>query len=484
MNNISITSSQLINALKADESKEFITQKWSNFAKDINDFDNYTDIPNAKEASEAMFLYTMKFKNHDEEEECIRSFIAFCLLKRATEETTGKDKIESFIRLTLLLSNKMFCLIRALHYTMPKHISDYNPSETPKLDSSKVALLQKNYNAIKVYIYNNVISELNKYSINQELIERFQNNTSSFIEKQSNNSYNLLELSNGEELLNSCYQRLLEFGKYPLSVKDKNGSAFYINSNGLIRNDFKFQAKTYIFTHSGMQYNESPTSASFLIKLNNEKIKISTRGIKEEFIYPFLSLPINHVSVTRLSRRTEMLLKVNRESSTDNIPMSLDIVTDKDKVIELQFFFITGEHGVPRYINFYGESVWLDGNKKSNNLFDDFNFNLDHIIPYDIKEKYLPVRAMTADNMGQLGDVAIIGCNPVKYDKALSESYSISENDETEYFVFPKWSPLYNELVDCLQTMKSWNPDTIDYHTIHGWIFGELKIVHISTLLL
>ena len=116
-------------------------------------------------------------------------------------------------------------------------------------------------------------------------------------------------------------------------------------------------------------------------------------------------------------------------------------------------------------------------------VMDDFSFNLDNTISYSIKEKYLPVRAMTADNMGILGDVAIVGCNPIKYNgngSFQTSSFDIVENDDTEYFVFPQRSPLYNELVGKVQSMDSWIPDRYSYRTIKGWVHKELKFVHID----
>ena len=56
----------------------------------------------------------------------------------------------------------------------------------------------------------------------------------------------------------------------------------------------------------------------------------------------------------------------------------------------------------------------------------------------------------------------------------------IVENDDTEYFVFPKSSPLYNELVRKVKSMDSWIPDRYSYRTIKGWVHKELKYVHID----
>lgn len=113
----------------------------------------------------------------------------------------------------------------------------------------------------------------------------------------------------------------------------------------------------------------------------------------------------------------------------------------------------------------------------------DFSFNLDETIQYEIKEKYLPVRAMTADNMDYLGDVAIIGCNPIRYHNMGSittSDFELVENENTEYFVFSKQSPLYNEMVRRVHAMDSWVPETYSYKTIKGWVHGELRIVHID----
>lgn len=116
-------------------------------------------------------------------------------------------------------------------------------------------------------------------------------------------------------------------------------------------------------------------------------------------------------------------------------------------------------------------------------VMDDFSFNLNNTLSFSIKEKYLPVRAMTADNMGSLGDVAIVGCNPIKYTDTggiTTSSFDVVENASTEYFVFPKRSPLYNELVRKVQSMDSWIPERYSYQTIKGWIHKELRYVHID----
>lgn len=119
---------------------------------------------------------------------------------------------------------------------------------------------------------------------------------------------------------------------------------------------------------------------------------------------------------------------------------------------------------------------------------DDFYFDLDNFIPFSIKEKYLPVRAMTSENMGILGDVAIVGCNPIKYTDLTGSvrmsSFEIIENESTEYFVFSQRSSLYDELVRKVLAMEAWIPNEYDYRTIKGWIYGEQKVVHIQKTLL
>lgn len=112
-----------------------------------------------------------------------------------------------------------------------------------------------------------------------------------------------------------------------------------------------------------------------------------------------------------------------------------------------------------------------------------FCFNLDETIQYEIKEKYLPVRVMTADNMGYLGDVAIIGCNPIRYHNTGSvttRDFELVENENTEYFVFSKQSSLYNEMVRRVHAMESWVPEIYNYKTIKGWVHRDLRIVHID----
>ncbi|MEE1112937.1 MAG: hypothetical protein UH077_07135 [Bacteroidales bacterium] len=496
MYNISKTSIELIEVIRNNEPKNVISAKWNDLAECINDYKDYTDIPNVKEVSEAMFLYLQSYTNKVYDEECIRSFITFCLLKRATEETTGKDRIESFIRLTLILSKKLKYLMPVMHYTMPKQMSNYSPGQIQQLSPEQVELIQRNYNAIKVYIYNNVVNEVDNYPIDKDLIERYQVNTSSFIKNQTNESYNLLELSDGKELLDTCYQRILEYGKYPLYVIKEETNTFFKKSRGLIKSDFMFQANTCMLTDRGLQYDKAPTEATFIVRMKEDdvtmmedKIEISTTGIKEEFIRPFLSQSLIFNTVIRkLDQRMEMQLSHQNieRGDRDNVPAFLEIQVENGKIVELQFQFFVGEKGWPRFINLYGESVWIKDDEDNKALMSDFNFILDNVIDFNIKEKYLPVRAMTAENMGILGDVAIVGCNPIKYHNLgnfTMSDFEIVENDNTEYFVFSKYSPLYNDLVHRVQSMNSWIPEVYAYYTIKGWVHGALRVVHIDNSL-
>lgn len=120
-------------------------------------------------------------------------------------------------------------------------------------------------------------------------------------------------------------------------------------------------------------------------------------------------------------------------------------------------------------------------------IMDDFSFNIDNIISYSIKEKYLPIRIMTAGNMSVLGDVIIVGCNPIKYSNhnyITINSFDIVENENTEYFVLPKQSPMHDKLVQKVKSMDAWMPDAHSYRTIKGWIYRELKVVHIDESIL
>ena len=112
----------------------------------------------------------------------------------------------------------------------------------------------------------------------------------------------------------------------------------------------------------------------------------------------------------------------------------------------------------------------------------DFTFNLQDFIIFDIKNRYLPVRAMTSNNMQVLGNVAIVGCNPPSgYD---DNQFEIGENDKTEYFVFPRTNHLYQVLVNKVKSMEVWEPSTEEWKTTSGSIHGKNRIVHINSLLL
>lgn len=474
MDTISNTSINLIKAIKDQEQNETIIANWKELADCINNYESYEDIPDVKIVSEAMFLYVQNYTCKDYDEELVRSFIAFCLLKRAIDETTGKVRIECFIRLTLFLSRKLKYLMPVMYYTLPRQISKYSPSQIPQLSAKQIEVMQKNYNAIKVFIYNNIANEIDEYAIDSELKERYEANTSSFFDNQKNDTYNLLELSNGKELLNACYQRVLEYGKYPLFANKEGTSAFYKRSNGLIIGDFVFMASSYFLSTVGV----GSTDSTIIVKMIDDELELLSTGIKEDFIQSNLRLPIKHTVVEKLDRKVQLQF----DAEGDNVPMSLDIVIDNGGVSEMKFFFIVNNNW-PRIISFDGESRWLNKGESNRELFNDFNFNLDNTFAYEIKEKYLPVRAMTADNMGVLGDVAIVGCNPISYhniDHFSTSYFEPFENEHTEYFVFPRNSPLYNDLIHRLHKSYSWSPEALSYYTIRGWVLGVLRVVHID----
>lgn len=114
----------------------------------------------------------------------------------------------------------------------------------------------------------------------------------------------------------------------------------------------------------------------------------------------------------------------------------------------------------------------------------DFNFNLDNEIPYKLKESYLPVRLMTS-SIRDMGEVVIVGCNPERTEKLVgsfsSTYFDFTENENTEYFVFPASSNLYPLLRNKISSMDAWCPD-VNYHTIIGFIFGKQHIIHIDDI--
>lgn len=475
MDTISSASIKLIKAIKDKEQNAIIIATWKDLAECINNYENYEDIPDIEIVSEAMFSFVDNhtYKVYDEELVC--SFIAFCLLKRAIDETMGRLRIERFIRLTLFLSRRLKYLMPVMYYTLPRHISKYSPSQIPQLSAEQIEALQKNYNAIIVFIHNSIDAEINEYAIDTKLKERYEANISSFFENHKNTPYNLMELSNGKVLLNSCYQRVLEYGKYPLLVNREGTSAFYKKSNGLIKGDFVFNANMYFTTSVGI----GSTNSTFIVKMIDEELELLVTGVKEKIIQSHLRLPIRHTVIEKLDRRVQLQFDAD---VADNVPMNLGIAINNGEVSELRFFFLINDNW-PRIISFDGESRWLNKGESNLALLSDFNFNLDNTFDYEVKEKYLPIRAMTADNMGVLGDVAIVACNPISYNNIghFSTSYfELSENEYTEYFVFSKNSPLYNDLIRRLHETESWSPQSLSYHTIKGWVLGNLRIVHID----
>ena len=130
------------------DSSENITSKWKEFSRHINNCQNYDNIPNVLEVSKALYQYTYKYTNKNEDEEKARCFLAFCALKLSCEQTLGKDNVESLIRLSLLISRKIKYLLPVFHYTFPKEISNYEPANIPTLSSDLLEQLIRNIDSI------------------------------------------------------------------------------------------------------------------------------------------------------------------------------------------------------------------------------------------------------------------------------------------------------------------------------------------------
>lgn len=112
----------------------------------------------------------------------------------------------------------------------------------------------------------------------------------------------------------------------------------------------------------------------------------------------------------------------------------------------------------------------------------DYHLNLDNVIRFQLEDKYLPVRVMTA-NMGFMGDVAIVGCNRELHQQMgniVNNFFEISEYKDTEYFVFPHSSLLYDELKRKLFAYEAWMPNKNQFYSTIGEVFGKTCVIHID----
>lgn len=480
MESIKRLAINLIISINNLESDTKIQEDWNNLAECINSYDNYDDIPDVKYVSEAIYLYVRRYTNNNEEEERIRDLIAFCLLKRTCDETEGTNKSIFLIMLTLLLSAKKKYLLNVFHYMLPQEEIDCSLREPSTIGDKHTERMKQNYNVIKLYIYKRVNEAIPLNDSAQKLVRGFNDNSTSFINRIGLENIDDIDFTKGAELLNRAYEKIINLGKYQLYISSKEKSEIYKKSRGLIKDNFVFHSHSYTIVEGGWQRNnhiESYVRVSF----NHNEIEINNIGIDNQIIRRTLKKSIRNITVDKFISKVEFQFdhKVSRGDG-DDVPMVLTVSLNKDTITELVFDFIVGD-GHFRHLIMNGMGKW-SSEEEFNTANIDFNFNLGNTIPFDLAASYLPVRAMTANNMGKLGNVAIIGCNPVKK-VGLGQSYDIIENENTEYFVFPLQSNLYEELKLCVLSMESWQPDCNAYKTIEGYIHGELKKVHIDKLL-
>lgn len=480
---------QSIQENRNNNNNDEIIVRWKKLVSHLNQIPTFEGVPDCQEVTDAMYLYVMKLYSKSALENAIRAFTTFWLLKRSIDNSSGSQKTTNLIHLTMLLSNYLRHFTNVNYHAifpLASSITTENPSGIVKAYNN----VDVAYDALKLYLKNEITNCLPAGPVPSELMESFENDSTKFSSRLLDAQYPPSFLPDGKDVLDYCYRGMIKIGKCPIFVPTDESKEIYRSTKGLIPNDFVFKASSFFLRESNGRMGEGDTDAKFIIKMENGFFSINTIGISDEYIRPNLKQMVTDTWVQKADQKIQYHLKhhVEKIGDNSNMPLTMTFYFEKFQLSIIELDFVTGYQGVLRTIQFYGTFQELAESTSDNitDIIGDFNFDLDNTIDYEIKEKYLPVRAMTAENMGVLGDVAIVGCNPIRYHdlgSITTSDFEIVENGNTEYFVFSKYSPLYNDLVRRIHSMDSWIPEIYAYYTIKGWVHGALRIVHIDNSL-
>lgn len=351
---------KLVNAI-SDNQKDDISYYWNQLSNLINECNSFAEINPHPLVAKALFLYGDKFTNRDPDEEEARALTFFSILKMAFDAAEDIEKVHIAAYLFIYLVKKFKYLMPLFHYTLPLEVSNYSPGELKPLSDEKINHVQRNIDAIKTYLVNIINPSLNELdkaiiSVIKQAWTKTEQRVSALCE------YSISELRDGEELLNFASLRLAKFGKYRLNCITENRSSFSKKTNSLIKDNFIFYADSYLVSERG-RYDEGETTATFKFELNNDNLVITTKGIKQEYIKPYLNQRVTNIAIEKVKQWADFA--VERKVSLgdgDNVPNGIDLFAEGNNLTCIVFFFIVGKEGWPRVIYFYGHTKFESHN--------------------------------------------------------------------------------------------------------------------------
>ncbi|MDE6192386.1 MAG: hypothetical protein K2M83_00150 [Muribaculaceae bacterium] len=334
---------------------ENIQRNWNKLTNCLNKLSSYEEIESLSLVAEAMFLYGDKYSNKNPEEERVRTLTTAYILWLGLSNSLESERAKLAAMLLLYSEKKFKYLLPLFHYTLSKEESNYPPSALPKVSDEKAQKLQRNYDAIKLYLHK-LICPYN-HLLEPNILERIKKDW----EKNKGNfdTLNTDEIvCTGDGLLKQACQRMIAYGKHPLQSVGELTTPFARLTRNLIKNKFVFHAESYLITERG-HYSEGETQAILSFDVRDNCLVTNIDGINADFIRPNLSQQITHCVVDKLKYQVDLHLE-HRSSLGDgeNVPGSIDIFVVNNTVTQLRFFFIVGKEGRPRLIHFYGRGYF------------------------------------------------------------------------------------------------------------------------------
>lgn len=108
-------------------------------------------------------------------------------------------------------------------------------------------------------------------------------------------------------------------------------------------------------------------------------------------------------------------------------------------------------------------------------------FNLGNRIDAEKHDRYMPISYDVID-FGADGLVACIGCNYYEL-LGVMGMFSVSESENTHYFLIEKTDARCNEAIKCLNNDDEWTGQKYDYFAVEGTVNGKVRTFFIDVRL-
>lgn len=353
------TSQLLIESvLRRLDSKE-INKNWVLLAEQINQYEDYRDIPNIDDVAFAFFYYVTHYTSRIQEVEAVRVLTAFMLLMYAIEDN---ESSVYYGALYILIKRKWKTLLPVFYYTLPEDLELrplFTLYKSGPLGKDITSIISDNYFTIKQYLLHIILGNIDQLSRNELIGDSIK----ALISKEHKEILES-EVLRGSELIIKSFKRLCYYDKYHLFAPSKSSSDIYKASYGFICEDFIFDSNSFILCDFGRNgtLKRFRDNVNLFVLFEGQDIIIRQSRVDENLLIKETKQSISSITYVSFSNTIEINLWSDNYGLEDNVPICIDIEKDSNTItgVELSFLSGTGFDKTIRQLSFSGEGYYTE----------------------------------------------------------------------------------------------------------------------------